>query len=146
MIGRVTFFIGIHLVLSYTSIGQKIQYKDFIGIWRCYQEETDPTQTSQSHSLEVSDSVTLAWHIGNNELLKYTYSLVYATGGISSTPLTFLSERVNYENAHINAFALLTKYGNDTLKVQWLINHQKPSINADTSKFINTIILVRQKP
>jgi hypothetical protein len=46
----------------------------------------------------------------------------------------------NKQNQNLNTSAILTRYGNDALKIEWLINSKN-----DTSEFYDTVILVKEK-
>ncbi len=147
MIGKTAFVFCIGLSLSNASISQKIQYKDLIGTWIGYWEIKDSTKDHPPGSLEIKDSINAAWRLWDNYVSRFTYSLIYSRGGITSTPVTIFSMGGNnYQNQYVNTFAILTPYGKDTLKIQWLINQDKPLAKGDTAKFHDTVILVRQKP
>ncbi|HXB42875.1 MAG TPA: hypothetical protein VNV85_02415 [Puia sp.] len=146
---RVIIFIALYSLLPRILYSQKIQYKDLIGTWNGYWEVKDSTNPSTPGSLEFTDSAQATWRLWNNELSKFTYKLIFSKRGfpgITSPNITLLSmSGLNYQNQYVNTFAVLTKYGNDTLRIQWLSNPDKPVAEGDTAKFHNTVILVRGK-
>ncbi|HLY71362.1 MAG TPA: hypothetical protein VKR53_16625 [Puia sp.] len=129
------------LLLSARCYSQQMTYKDLIGVWRGHWEIDDSTKPYAPGSLEVTDSVNAGWRLWTNQLTNFTYTLKKSR---TSDKTMFVMTGVNYQNDTITTLAYLTKCGNDTLKIQWLVNTATLS-KKDTSQFKNTVILVRGK-
>jgi hypothetical protein len=129
------------ILLTAKCYSQQITYKDLIGVWHGHWEIDDSTKPYAPGSLEVTDSVNAGWRLWTNQLTNFTYILNKSR---TYDKIMFIMTGVNYQNDTITTIAYLTKYGNDTLKIQWLVNTATLS-KKDTSQFKNAVILVRVK-
>jgi hypothetical protein len=112
------FFIALYGLLPRISYSQKIEWKDLVGVWRAHWELKDSTQDLPRDYLEIIDSSHATWGLWNNELSKFTYRLIYSHGAITSSEITYFSmSGFNKQNQNLNTSAILTRYGNDALKL-----------------------------
>jgi len=107
-------------------------------VWRAHWDVKDSTQNPPRGYLEIIDSCHATWRLGYG-LSKFSYRLIYSHGGVTSSEITYFSIN-RFNNQNLTTSAVLTRYSNDALKIEWLIYPKN-----DTSEFYNTVILVKEK-
>jgi hypothetical protein len=133
------------ILLTARCYCQQITYKDLIGVWNGHWEIQDSTSRLPPGSMEFIDSVHATLFLWDSVLLKFNYKLIHSHGGVTSGEITYFNmSGLNDQNEYVKPLAFISKYGNDTLKIQWFINTPRITKN-DTSKFGNTVIFVREK-